>query len=104
MRLFAELYGLPHPAGTFRHRHGRRMGRRRIAGDGSGTGALEGNPQRDFAKRLFDRVFAGGGCREVSLAGLGMATDVLDRRTTCPTSALYSDQSAGIGGLEAASR
>src|SRR5258708_39912295 len=79
------------------------MGRRRIAGDGSGAGALEGNPQRDFTERLFDRLFAGGGCREGFTAGLGMAPDVLDWRAACPAGALYSYGGAGIGGLEAAS-
>jgi len=70
---FAQLHGVHHPPRAVWHRHGWRMGRWRVARDGSGAGALEGHPQRNLAERLFDRISAGGDCRKVSLAGVGMA-------------------------------
>src|SRR5437899_9146531 len=80
------------------------MGSGRIARDGGSADALAGNPQRNLAERLFDRVSPGGNGRTISPARVGMASDVLDRRAARATRAVYPDESAGIGSVEAAPR
>jgi len=103
VRLFAQLHGVHHPPRAVWHRHGWRMGRWRIARDGSGAGALAGHPQRILQSGysigyLLAAIAQGFSC------WCGMAPHVLDRRAARATRALYPDESAGIGGVEAASR
>src|SRR5215475_3699363 len=62
------------------------------------------NSERDSTERLFDRVSAGGDRGAISAAGVGMARDVLGRRAARAAGAIYKDQGAGVGGLEAAPR
>src|SRR6266851_6054829 len=103
VRLFTELHRFHYFARALRHRHGWRMGRRRVARDGGSAGALARRAQRDSAVWLFDRLPPCRCCRTFPLAALGMAPDVLDWRATCAAGALYPDESAGIGSMEATS-
>src|ERR1700694_1332414 len=80
------------------------MGRRSFSGDGSSACALAGNSQWNSTERLFHRFSSGFARSQIPLAGLGMAPDVLDWRATRPSGAVYPDEGAGIGGMEAASR
>src|SRR5216684_949246 len=104
VRFFSKLYSLLHIARFVRYWHGRRMGRWRVAGDGSGAGQVAGNPQRNSAERLFDWIPAGGYCRKIPPARLGMASDVLDWRAARAAGALYPNESSRIGSVETASR
>src|SRR5262249_21667359 len=81
LRICTEFHGISDSARAVWHRHGRRVGGGRFAGYGSGAGEMAWRAQRDFAERLFDRVSAGGHCGTVSVADVGLAPDVLDRRT-----------------------
>src|SRR5690349_9183463 len=80
------------------------MGSGRFAGDGSSSDKVARNFKRNFAKWIFDRLFAGGDCGAIFASGVGMAADVLDRRPACAPRALHSNQSARIRSMEAAPR
>src|SRR5438445_10540908 len=77
------------------------MGSRGVTRDGSRAGALAGNPQRNPAEWLFDRISPGSNSREVSPARVGMAPYVLDWRPACTACAVHSHESAGIRSMEA---
>ena len=60
VRLRADLSHILHLAAALRHRHGRRMGRGRVARDGVGAGEVARNSFRRFAGGLRARQSAGG--------------------------------------------
>ena len=92
LRLCAQLHGLLHSAHAVRHRHGRRVGRRRIAGHGTRTGALARCAIGNSAERLFHRVSAGCSRGASCAAELGLARDVLGRRHSRAAGAVHSHQ------------
>src|SRR5207248_1560249 len=87
-----------------RHRHGRRMGRRSIAGDGARATTMAriavGNP----AERILHRISAGGGGGTGCASDPRLAVDVLDRRCTGAVGAVCPDARTGVGGVATASR
>ena len=99
-----NLHGFSDHARAVRHRHGRRVGRGRFAGDGIGAAAMARHSFRNFAERLFDGLFAGGDRGAICAARVGMAADVLAGRLAGAAGALYQRARAGIGSVEAASR
>src|SRR4051794_15399510 len=59
---------------------------------------------RNPAEWLFDWLPAGGGCVAHRAAAPRLALDVLDRRVAGAARALHPHESAGVGGVEGASR
>ena len=104
LRVLAELHVFPGDARALRHRDGRRVGHRRVAGDGIGAAALARNSLRHPAERLFDRLPAGGDCGAFCAADVGLAADVLAGRHAGAAGVLHQRARAGIGSVEAASR
>src|SRR4029077_10637495 len=102
VRIFSQLQIFFRDARTVRHRHGRAVGRRNFAGDGSGAGEVARSAQRGMAERVFEWLFAGGGCGAIFAASMGLARDVLGRSFAGAAGALYPVQSAGVGSMETA--
>ena len=80
MRFRSQLHRVPDFARPLWHRHGRRVGRGRFAGHGSGAASLARRPQRNFAERLLHRLLAGGHRGAHGAAVLGLASHVLAGR------------------------
>src|SRR5205823_1239724 len=76
----AELRHVPGAAGTVWDRHGRRVGRGRVAGDGEGPSALPRRGVRTAAAGLCAGIPAGGGLLPRGVPTLGMAPALLHRR------------------------
>src|SRR5579871_5104981 len=80
------------------------MGRWRVAGDGSDSGALARHPERDFAKWLCGWVFAGGIGLSLRVSRVGLAGDVLAGRIAGAAGVVHQHEGAGIGSVGEASR
>ena len=80
MWFFTQLQFFFCHARLVRHWHGRRVGRWRVACDGSCSRALARHLERNSAERLSNRQSAGCARGAFYLACLGLAADVLDRR------------------------
>ncbi len=80
LRARAQLHHFPHTARALRHRHGRRMGRRRVAGHGESAARLRG-----VLSGLLQEGYATGNllaaiCYLLSLPALGLAAAVFPGR------------------------
>jgi len=67
-----------------------------FAGDGGGAAEMARDFERDFAKRVFDWVFAGGGGGAVLAASLGLAGNVLGWGGAGAAGFVYKDQGSGV--------
>ncbi len=81
VRFRVEFRRLSFSAHSLWDRHGRRMGRRSIAGDGGHLESLARHLERDSAERLRGRLLACGGGLPLCVSGVGLATDVLAGRS-----------------------
>jgi hypothetical protein len=104
LRLFAQFHFFSGDARAVRHRHGRRVGRGRVAGHGGGAQALARRALGHFAERLLGGLLPGGLGVVAGLAHARMAVDVLAGRHSGVADAVHPLQRAGVGGLAAASR
>jgi len=77
LRIRTELHDVPAVASNVWNRDGRRVGRRRVASDGSGAEAAARRPEWAAAKRVSDRKSSRRTGRKDHLAALGLATGVL---------------------------
>ena len=96
LRSRAELSRVPRPADAVRHRHGRRVGRRRVAGARVGVAAAARPAVRPAAGRLRDRQPAGRArvpaplsVVQRALSRQRLAADVLPRRPAGAAVALH---------------
>ena len=103
LRLRAQLHRLLHLANAVRHRHGRRVGRGRLAGHGARARALARRALRHSAGRISHRLSAGRRGRSTGAAEVGLARHVLGRRHSRAACALHSHQGSRVGSVEAAS-
>ena len=92
----AELRMVPGDARAVRNRDGRRMGRGRVARDGSGRAAMARILFRTAAGGLCGRLSARGGGVLLRLPALRMARDVLSRRRARAADDLHPHQGAGV--------
>src|SRR5277367_966856 len=102
LRICAEFYGVFYFAGAVWHWHGRRVGRGRVTGYGSGAAQMARRAERHSAEWIFRGVFAGGNGHTVSAAAVGLARHVLDWRGAGIAGAVHPDEGAGIAGVERA--
>ena len=96
----AKLHSVPGAAPALRHRHGRRMGRRRVAGDGIGSGEVARIYFRGCCRKATRSDSAGGGCVPVCLSALGLAANVFRRRLAGAAHAFHSRQGERDRSLE----
>ena len=97
----AELRMVPGDARAVRNRDGRRMGRGRVARDGSGRAALARILFRTSAGGLCGRLPARGGRVLLRLPAFRMARDVLSRRRARAADDLHPHQGARVGSMAA---
>src|SRR5277367_6195337 len=102
LRVCAEFYGVFNFARAVWHWHGRRVGRGRVTGDGSGAAEMARCTERNFAERILHRIPAGGDGGAISTAALGLARDVLGGCAAGAAGAVYPRQGAGVAGVEGA--
>ena len=88
-------------ARAVRNRDGRRMGRGRVARDGSGRAAMARILFRTSAGGLCGRLPARGGRVLLRLPAFRMARDVLSRRRARAADDLHPHQGAGVRGMAA---
>src|SRR6266542_6177896 len=76
------------------------MGRRRITGDGESAERTARSSLRTSAGRLRTRLSARGNCILRRVSALGMAADVLHRRTAGAPRRFRPNARSGVGSLE----
>src|SRR6185369_9660488 len=77
LRILAKLHSVLHSADALRHRHGRRVGSRRITGHGARSRALARRAVGHSAEWIFQRLSAGRGGRASDPPESWLALDVL---------------------------
>ena len=100
VRIRAVTAGVPGAARAVRHRHGRRVGRRRLAGVREHTGQVARPGLGDAAGRLPVRLSAGLDRVRAAVRSHRLARHVHGGRRAGAAGAVYPQQGARVGGLD----